>query len=176
MGCQKWLCLCAPIFLTYFWQSCVVWWGKSANSNDYLGLLATYSLTNSTSNSIFWSFSSTNLTTYGRPSSIFCWISESDKFLQWPLYLFGTRFLADSFRNNASLFSVQKQGYANPPLKVKKILEGSLDSIPSPSPSVKIQIMGGKVCSRWKGKTLLGWKQKVCWHPPASNVLPYYLK
>ena len=21
MGCQKWLCLCAPVFLTYFWQS-----------------------------------------------------------------------------------------------------------------------------------------------------------
>ena len=30
--------------------------------------------------------------------------------------------------------------------KVEKILKGSLDSIPSPSPSVKIQIMGGKVC------------------------------
>ena len=30
--------------------------------------------------------------------------------------------------------------------KVEKILKGSLDSIPSPSPSVKIQIMDGKVC------------------------------
>ena len=29
-------------------------------------------------------------------------------------------------------------------VKVEKILKGSLDSIPSPSPSVKIQIMGGK--------------------------------
>ena len=28
--------------------------------------------------------------------------------------------------------------------KVEKILKGSLDSIPSPSHSVKIQIMGGK--------------------------------
>jgi hypothetical protein len=28
--------------------------------------------------------------------------------------------------------------------KVEKILIGSLDLIPSPSPSVKIQIMGGK--------------------------------
>ena len=28
--------------------------------------------------------------------------------------------------------------------KVEKILKGSLDSISSPSPSVKIQIMGGK--------------------------------
>ena len=40
--------------------------------------------------------------------------------------------------------------------KVEKILKGSLDSIPSPSPSVKIQIMGGKVCFRCEGKTLLG--------------------
>ena len=41
-------------------------------------------------------------------------------------------------------------------LKVEKILKGSLDLIPSLSPSVKIQIMGGKVCLRCKGKTLLG--------------------
>ena len=51
--------------------------------------------------------------------------------------------------------------------KVEKILKGSLDSIPSPSPSMKIQIMGGKVCLRCKGKTLLGivnklLKAKVC--------------
>ena len=46
--------------------------------------------------------------------------------------------------------------------KVEKILKGGLDSIPSPS--VKIQIMGGEVCLRFEGKTLL------------SDVLPYYLK
>ena len=40
--------------------------------------------------------------------------------------------------------------------KVKKILEGSLDLIPSPSPSVKIQIIGGKVGLGCKSKTLLG--------------------
>ena len=40
--------------------------------------------------------------------------------------------------------------------KVKKILKGSPDLIPSPSPSLKIQIMGGKVCLKCKGKTLLG--------------------
>ena len=40
--------------------------------------------------------------------------------------------------------------------KVEKILKGSLGLIPSPLPSVKIQIMGGKVCLRCKGKTLLG--------------------
>ena len=37
--------------------------------------------------------------------------------------------------------------------KVEKILKGSLDLFPSPSPSVKIQIMGWKVCLRCKGKT-----------------------
>jgi hypothetical protein len=40
-------------------------------------------------------------------------------------------------------------------IKVEKILKGSLDLIPSHSPSVKIQIMGWKVCLRCKGKTLL---------------------
>ena len=39
--------------------------------------------------------------------------------------------------------------------KVEKILKGSLDSIPSPTPSVRIQIMSGKVFLRCKGKTLL---------------------
>ena len=40
--------------------------------------------------------------------------------------------------------------------KVEKILKGGLDLIPSPSPSVKIEILGGKVCLRCsKGKTLL---------------------
>ena len=45
--------------------------------------------------------------------------------------------------------------------KVEKILKGSLDSIPSPSPSVKIQIMGGKFCLRCKGKTLLALVNKL---------------
>ena len=40
--------------------------------------------------------------------------------------------------------------------KEEKILKGSLDSIQSPSTPVKIQIMGGKVCFRHRGKTLLG--------------------
>ena len=45
--------------------------------------------------------------------------------------------------------------------KVEKTLKGSLDSIPSPSPLVKIQIMGGKVCLRCKNKTLLGVVNKL---------------
>ena len=40
--------------------------------------------------------------------------------------------------------------------KVEKILKGSLDLIPSPSPLVEMQIMGWKICLRCKGKTLLG--------------------
>ena len=64
--------------------------------------------------------------------------------------------------------------------KVEKILKGSLDLIPSPSPSVKIQIMGGKICLRYKGKTLLGivnklLKTKSLLTSP-NNVLPYYIK
>ena len=46
-------------------------------------------------------------------------------------------------------------------IKVENILKGSLDSIPSPSPSVKIQIVGGKVYLNCKGKTLLGVVNKL---------------
>ena len=51
-----------------------------------------------------------------------------------------------------------------------------MDLIPSPLPSVKIQIMGGIVCLRRKSKTLLGivnklLKTKVCWHHPAMFCL-----
>ena len=63
--------------------------------------------------------------------------------------------------------------------KVEKTLKGSLDSIPSPSHSVKIQIIGGKVCLSCKGLTLLGivnklFKTKSFLTSP-SNVLLYYL-
>ena len=64
--------------------------------------------------------------------------------------------------------------------KVEKILKGSLDSIPSPAPSVKIQIMGRKVSLSCKGETLLGvvnklLKTKSLLTSP-SNVLPLHLK
>ena len=63
--------------------------------------------------------------------------------------------------------------------KVKKIQEECLDLISSPSPSAKIQIIGGKIWLRCKGITLLGlstnfWKQKVCWHSPAMFCLITY--
>ena len=45
--------------------------------------------------------------------------------------------------------------------KIEKIKEDSLDSISSPSPSVEIQIMGGKVGLSCKGKTLLGFDNKL---------------
>ena len=64
--------------------------------------------------------------------------------------------------------------------KEENILKVSLDSIPPPSPSVKMRIMSGKVCSRCKGKTLLGIVNKlfvfISLLTSPSNVLPYYLK
>ena len=69
-------------------------------------------------------------------------------------------------------------GEENPFIKVEKILKGSLDSIQSPS--VKIQTMGGKVCLRCKGKTLLDVVNKLLETKSLltspSIVLPYYLK
>ena len=44
-------------------------------------------------------------------------------------------------------------------VNLEKILKGSLASIPSPSE--KIQIMAGKVCFMFKGKTLLGAVNKL---------------
>ena len=62
------------------------------------------------------------------------------------------------------------------PDKVEKILKGSLDSILSPSPSVKIQIIVGKICLRCKGETLLGVVNKLFVFKSLlttpSNVLP----
>ena len=40
--------------------------------------------------------------------------------------------------------------------KVENILKASLALIPSPSPSVKIQIMGGKVCLMSKRQNVAG--------------------
>ena len=65
-------------------------------------------------------------------------------------------------------------------VKVEKILKVSLDLFLSPSPSVKIQIMGRKVCLRCKGKTLLGIVNKLLKTTSLltslGNVLPYYAK
>ena len=49
--------------------------------------------------------------------------------------------------------------------RVEKILKGSLDSIPSPS--VKIQIIGGAKAKHLETKSLL---------TSPRNVLPYYLE
>ena len=52
--------------------------------------------------------------------------------------------------------------YDLPDVKVENILKDILDSIPSPSSSVKTQIMGGKeVCLRCKDKTLLANANKL---------------
>ena len=68
----------------------------------------------------------------------------------------------------------------NKNVKVEELLKGSLNSILSPSPSVKIQIMGGQVCLRCKVKTLMGigqqtLKTKSLLTSPI-NAIPYYLK
>ena len=64
--------------------------------------------------------------------------------------------------------------------KVEKIQEDSLDSIPSPLPTVKIQIIGGKVYLRQKDKTSLGDVNKLFDFKSLltmpSNVLPFHLK
>ena len=54
--------------------------------------------------------------------------------------------------------------------KVENILKGRLDSIPSPSPSVTIQIMGGKIGLRCKNKTLLDVVNKYFVYFPAHNL------
>ena len=87
------------------------------------------------------------------------------------------RFDLENFNWQSLLMQVVNK---NQNAKVEKILKGSLDLISSPSPSVKIQIMGGKVCLRCKGKTLLGivnklLKTKSLLISP-SNVLPLHLK
>ena len=51
-----------------------------------------------------------------------------------------------------------------------------MDKIPSPSPSVKIQIMGWKICLRCKGKALMGivdklLKTKSLLTSPGSNLI-----
>merc|ERR1712216_669571 len=65
-------------------------------------------------------------------------------------------------------------------IKVEFFLKSSLDSIPSPSLSSQIQIMGGKVCLRCKGNTLLGVVNKLFVFKSLltspSNVLRYHLK
>ena len=69
--------------------------------------------------------------------------------------------------------------WCNTVSKIEKILKGSKDSSPSPLPSLKIQIMGRKVCLRCKSKTLLGIVNKLFVFKSllttSSNVLPLHL-
>ena len=54
-----------------------------------------------------------------------------------------------------------KKNEKNDLFKVQNISKCYLDSILSPTPSVKIQIMGRRVCLRCRGKTLLGVVNKL---------------
>ena len=73
--------------------------------------------------------------------NIFAMLARSQKSLM-RLYAFFNYLFNQKHSTNSVTFSI----------KVEKILKGSLDSISSPS--MKIQIMGEKVCLRCKGKTL----------------------
>ena len=82
--------------------------------------------------------------------------------------------------NRATHQLIISQNFAHLSCKVENILNGRLDLIPSPSPLVKIQVMGGIVSLQCKGKTLLGivnklLKTKSLLTSP-SNVLPHHLK
>ena len=56
--------------------------------------------------------------------------------------------------------------------KVENIFKGSLDLIPSTSPLMKIQIMGRKVCLRYKGKTLH--PAKICLYTSSIFSCPSF--
>ena len=55
--------------------------------------------------------------------------------------------------HNVSKILWRKVRTSNTNTKVEKILKDSLDSIPSPLPSVKIQIVGGKVYLRYYARS-----------------------
>ena len=109
------------------------------------------------------------------------WYKDSDP---QPVYSFDNRYTNPKHWSQVLLFLIiwylkvaKSQSWEVS--KIEKILKGSLDSIRSPSLSVKIQIMDGKVCLRCKGKTLLGvvnnsFVFKVLLTSP-SNVFLYYL-
>ena len=84
---------------------------------------------------------------------------------------------------NFRLRLIFNHGYSAYSSKVEKVLKGSLNLIPPPLPLVNIQIMGGKVCLRCKGLTLLVVVNKLLKTKVTkslltspSNVLPYYLQ
>ena len=72
------------------------------------------------------------------------WLRQEQNFLFFSLILFHILYILAFTKDDTHDIFYDK---------VEKILKGSLDKIPSPS--MKIQIMGGKVCLRCRGKTLL---------------------
>ena len=69
--------------------------------------------------------------------------TQTHFFLKWFLNI---------FMNYIQFKRGLQQSYLKFICKVEKILKGTLDSTPSPSPSGKIQIMGRKVCLSCNGK------------------------
>ena len=92
---------------------------------------------------------------YKVPTPFFCWSFKNDvlvtlSFTMGPKSMKNLHFrLCKSYCRQLNLS------------KVEKTYENRLDLIPSPSSSMKSQIIGGKVCLRCKHKTILGVVNKL---------------
>ena len=97
-----------------------------------------------------------------KSTSPLCWPEKSILFAKVPFLkdLYGRH---RTYNRTVGSYPLLSSG------KVEKILKGSLDSIPSPSSLLKIQIMSRKIFLRCKSKTLLGVVNKLF-------LLPYSLK
>ena len=122
--------------------------------------------------------------------SVYTWVINKKINLNFwcPFQYCGARYQEILWANTQKKYKIYSKWKLHDPnhitvwvhIKVEKILKGSLNLIPSPLPSVKIQIMGRKVCLRCKGKTMPGVVSKLLKTKSLltlpSNVLPYYLK
>ena len=82
-----------------------------------------------------------------RKTLLVCLILDVFRCIQKALSLYGYTTMWYSTMGSKEVFSRLSKIKREKSI-VAKILKGSMDLIPSPSPSVKIQIMGGKVCLR----------------------------
>ena len=83
-----------------------------------------------------------------------CW--TKGPFIYYVSILFINHNIFTNFLSNVFLLWVRSKTMTDRKYRVENIFKGSLNSIISPSSSVKIQIMCGKVYLRCKGKKLLG--------------------
>ena len=113
------------------------------------------------------SFNRTNISWLESSLLYIFWMNAKLAFYNWhnrisyswiPTHLFHNIVVGNDVNNISWLLALPSHSYVLTWFrlvgKVENILKGSLDSIPSPSPSVKIQIMGRKFWVRCKGKSL----------------------